>query len=200
MNMENLLKTSDIFSTLKVEKILFEAEYPILFSCIMHNDVYIFICHECQNKSIKWIASKTTYSILIKLLEDKITIREAFLRCSDRKLLIEYHEGIITISDVLKEQVPDSYLPTDGEYMDSEVGEFDDEIKYYSFKNQKRKELKEHILFESFFNDNCDYISNYRFIDGVQYITARSLLKAIARTDTIKQKPRLKKEIYKAKK
>jgi formate/nitrite transporter FocA (FNT family) len=65
---------------LKIEKILFEADYPILFSCTIHNDVYIFICHECQNKSIKWIASKTTYSILNKLLEDKITIREAFLR------------------------------------------------------------------------------------------------------------------------
>ena len=50
----------------------------------------MFICHFVNSEKIEWIGTRTKYDNLINLLENRITIREAFLNVTDNKILIEY--------------------------------------------------------------------------------------------------------------
>lgn len=63
----------------------------------------------------------------MKLLENKITVQEAFLNGADEKLLIEYNGKDVQCNSIVKEQIPVELLPTAGEYMDAEEDEFVEE-------------------------------------------------------------------------
>ena len=66
-------------------------KYPVLFTCKNDKDIYLFICYYVNSEKIKWIGTRTTYDNLIDLLENKITIRDAFLNVTNNKIMIEYN-------------------------------------------------------------------------------------------------------------
>ncbi len=131
MNIDN-----NNIGNLKYDKILFESYYPILFTCLnKDNDLFLCVC--CQNnKDIKkWLITKTSPEIIIKLLSDQITIRESFLKFTDIQLSITIDLGgkkSVVINDDNDWNPENSiYLPDKDEYMDVEKDEFIDEIKHY---------------------------------------------------------------------
>ncbi len=79
-------------------------------------------------KIVKWIGTKTNYDTLIKLLQNKITIREAFLEVNKEKIVIEYDGQDVLYNVVDKTLVPLELLPTDEEYMNAEEDEYAEEI------------------------------------------------------------------------
>lgn len=131
MNIENILRKVDGFSEIRIEKLLFESTYPILFSCKLKEKVFLFICHAANSVSMKWIATETTYENLISLLKDKITIREAFMNCSNTKFMMSYDGSKTECNKCFATDIPDYILPTDGEKMDVEEDDFNEEIIYY---------------------------------------------------------------------
>lgn len=131
MNIENILRKVDGFSEVRIEKVLFESNYPILFSCTLNEKVFLFICYTANSTSMKWIATETTYENLISLLKDQITIREAFMNCSNTKFMISYDGSKTECYKCLATDIPDYILPTNGEKMDVEEDEFEQEIIYY---------------------------------------------------------------------
>ena len=133
MNIEKLFERVDCFKNIKMDVILFESTYPIMFTCRDEDDIYLFICCIMNSKSVKWIGTTTSYEILISLLKDKITIQEAFLADDVRKIIIEYYGGEDSIhySRVDCSEIPKEWLPTAGEYMDVEENEFQEEIKLF---------------------------------------------------------------------
>lgn len=135
MKVEKILKKIPMFKNLKLDTILFESKYPVLFTCVKENEVYLFSCCLVTAKIMKWIGTKTDYDTLIQLLQDKLTIREAFLNVSEEKIIIEYngHETNYIIVD--KNSVPSELLPTSGEYMDAEEDEFAEEIATFKERN-----------------------------------------------------------------
>lgn len=134
MNIEDILRKVDGFSEVRIEKVLFESTYPILFSCTSNERVFLFICYAASSTSMKWIATETTYENLILLLKDQITIREAFMNCSNTKFIISYDGNETECYKCLATDIPDHILPTDGEKMGVEEDEFEQEITYYSQK------------------------------------------------------------------
>lgn len=76
-------------------------------------------------EKIKWIGTRTTYDNLIDLLENKITIRDAFLNGTNNKIMIEYDGKEVEYELKKSSEIPDEILPTVGEYMDAEEGEYE---------------------------------------------------------------------------
>ena len=83
---------------------------------------------------MNWIATQVDYKTLIDLLTNKITIRDSFLKGCEIKLMVSYDGKETKYCEVKKEDISEDILPTDGEYMDAEIGEFDEEIEYYKNK------------------------------------------------------------------
>ena len=114
MKVEKILKQVPIFKDLTLDIILFESTYPVLFTCKDGNEVYLFSRCLVNAKVVKWIGTKTNYETLIQLLQDKITIREAFLNVTKDKIIIEYDGKNVQYKTFDKELVPSELLPSAG--------------------------------------------------------------------------------------
>lgn len=133
MNVQTLFRKIDILKNVSMDVVLFESKYPVLFTCKDEGKIYLFICCLVNSKIAKWIGTETRYETLIELLEDKIPIRDAFLKDDVKKMIIEY-DGIqkcISCNQINGSEIPESLLPTVGEYMEAEDGEFDEEIQIF---------------------------------------------------------------------
>ncbi len=142
MNVEKIFRNIPDFQDIVLDVILFESKYPVMFTCKNGNDIYLFICCLSNADEMEWIGTKTTYENLIELLENKITIREAFLNVTENKIVISYNGREVARKIVNCRNIPENFLPTAGEYMDAEEDEYSDEIA--SFK--KRVLNVEHII------------------------------------------------------
>lgn len=134
MNVEKIFNNTKMFNKIKMDTILVEDKYPVLFTCRDKNDTYLFICCFVNSKVIKWIGTKIKCETLIELLKNEITIRAAFAGNYDEKLLIEYSEleENTSVKKVHPNMIPENYLPTGASYMDAEEGEFEEEIRIFS--------------------------------------------------------------------
>lgn len=128
MDVEKILRKIPGFSQIKLDVILFEGAYPILFTCKSESDIYMFICCEFDGKNVKWIATKTDYKNLINLLRDKISIRESFLNGSNTMFAIDFNGVDVLCKELLKSEINSNILPSAGQYMGAEKGEFFEEI------------------------------------------------------------------------
>ena len=118
---------------LYVDRILFEAYYPVLFSCKNdRNDIFIVVC--CQNnvQGIKWMVGKTTPLDIVRMLRNEITIRELITEYTSVKFSIDYKDKKYTCKYEPEEWKEDSiYLPKEDSYIMAEPGEFDKDIEYF---------------------------------------------------------------------
>lgn len=124
------------FGELYIDRIFFEANAPILFSCKnAENQLFLSVCCVSNSTMNKWLVSKICIDTLIELLSDKITIRDAFLNSSKYKYtIIQQRENVQILSneDCPNDWSSDSiFLPTADEYIDAEDDEFVDDIAYF---------------------------------------------------------------------
>ena len=139
MTIEEVFRNVSECCSMELDQILVEGKYPILFTCTDQNDVYLFDCYSFDNTGMRWLGTKTDYSTLIDLLENKITIRDSFLAVSSVKIVIEFDGKNARCHRIPQSQIPDSILPTAGEYMDAEDEEFDEEIDIFNDRLRTRK-------------------------------------------------------------
>ena len=142
MKIEKIFRKIPDFQKVILDTILFESKYPVLFTCKNDKDIYLFICCLVNSEKIKWIGTRTTYDNLIDLLENKITIRDAFLNVTNNKIMIEYDGKEVEYELKKSSEIPDEVLPTVGEYMDAEEGEYEEEIVEF----QKRNKNIEYVI------------------------------------------------------
>lgn len=131
MKIEQVFSRIKEFSEMKMDTILFECQYPVLFTCINKGKVYLFSCCTVNSQIMKWIGTETDYSTLINLLKNRITIYDAFQNVTDTKVLIEFDGSNVNCKWKHKSLIPQQLLPTKGEYMDAEEDEFEEEIKTF---------------------------------------------------------------------
>lgn len=131
MKIEKILNKIPDFNNIILDTVLFESKYPVMFTCKNGNDIYLFICYQVNAEKIAWIATKTTYENLIDLLENKITIRDAFLDITEDKIMISYNGQKVDYKTVKKGDIPDDFLPAAGEYMDAEEDEYAEELAVF---------------------------------------------------------------------
>lgn len=136
MKIENIFRTIPGFQNIVLDTILFESKYPVMFTCKNEGDVYLFICCLVTADTVEWIGTKTTYGNLVALLENKVTIREAFLKVTDNKIIVKYNGKNVEYKIEKGSKIQDHLLPAADEYMDAEEDEYTEEIK--EFKKRDR--------------------------------------------------------------
>lgn len=139
MKIETIFRNITDFQSIILDKILFENSYPVMFTCKNKEDVYLFICCLVTADIVKWIGTKTTYDNLIELLENKITIRDAFLNVTEDKMVINYNGKKVEYSVENGRSLPEKILPAAGEYMDAEEDEYIEEIAEFKRRNSNRE-------------------------------------------------------------
>lgn len=124
------------------DKVLFETHYPILFTVIdAKENLYLCVCCQYNSSGRKWLITNTTAALVVSLLRNRITIRDAFLYSNRVRISItdSVNGMVITENDVHDWDAQNSImLPDAGELIDAEDGEFDDEIEYYQNKMEAR--------------------------------------------------------------
>lgn len=135
MKIENIFRKIKGFDNITLDVVLFEAQYPVMFTCKNGGKIYLFICCLVNAEKMEWIGTRTTYDNLIDLLKNKVTIREAFLNTTENKIIIDYNGKTVNYKNVHKDNIPDKLLPTIGEYMDAEEGEYEKEINLFMNRN-----------------------------------------------------------------
>lgn len=127
--------TIDGLVNLKIDVVLFESYYPILFTCINEKkELFLCVCCQSNSQGRKWMITKTTPKVVIEMLNNKIMLRKAFLEFPKIQITVFEQGGIISI--IKNDEAEWDYdssksLPDKDEYMDSEEGEFEEEISYY---------------------------------------------------------------------
>lgn len=141
--MKDFMKIESI-GTLKIDRILFESYVPILFTCANEkNDTFLCVCCQANEKGKKWLITRTSPQIIINLLKDKITIRDAFLAFKDVQItVISNGDETQIIKQDEENWNPETSrsLPSKGEFMEAEEGEFEDEIRHYEQMLQNKLE------------------------------------------------------------
>ena len=122
------------YGKLYIDRILFESNFPIVFTCKNDADE-IFICVCCQNniKGCKWLVGKTDAINIIRMLKDELTLRELVRGYSSGRISVDYSDGEYRVEYNNSAWNEDSiYLPKEDSYMFADEGEFADDISYYS--------------------------------------------------------------------
>ena len=143
-----------------VDRILYESYEPILFTT-KNNKNEIFICVSASDKKDKkvWLLRKTTPQIIIELLSDKITIRNAFLKSIGTKYTINLtNEYEVLENDLVSWSEGENSLLPVNEVMEVEENEFEEELLYFQALNMQILENIE----TSYEYDGYITVSNYK--------------------------------------
>ena len=132
--MEDFMEVGEL-GRLKIDKIIFESFYPILFTCVNEKQqLFLCVCCQANEEGKKWLITRTTPQIMIDILTDRLTLREAFCKIKDIQYTVLHNSNKIKIINGDKNDwdYEKSYiLPDKDEYLEAEEGEFDEEIAYY---------------------------------------------------------------------
>lgn len=135
MKIEKIFRSIPDFNNIELDMVLFESRYPVMFTCKNGEEIYLFICCLMNNVKAEWIGTQTTNENLIELLENKITIRDAFMNITENKIVIEYNGQNVKCKIEKGCNIPEILLPTVGEYMDAEEDEYIEEIAILKKRN-----------------------------------------------------------------
>jgi hypothetical protein len=165
--MKKVFYETQKYGKLYIDKILFETYLPILFTCKNDmNDIFICVCCQDNENGKKWLISETDGKVMVELLQNKLSIREAFLKNVGLKLSIFFDGQNYREEYDNSDWTPDSiYLPKPDSYIDAEDDEYAEEIEYFMSWHK--------IEYNSSVNIKCDKIlnpvqlSNDLFIDDI---------------------------------
>lgn len=115
---------------LEIDQIFVEYIYPVLFTCIDESDnLYIVACYSADAEKAEWIIAETSPEDVIKLLTNKLSIREMFMKSVCWTAIQYAGAEYPTCTKTAFANLDPKVLPTAGEYMDADPDEFDEEIK-----------------------------------------------------------------------
>lgn len=124
-----------MLGSLKIDRVLFESYHPLLFTCLdEYNNLFLCVCCHANNNEQKWLITNVSPQTILDLLNDKITIRDSFLKEKGNKYTIIYrnHEYFVEENNKFDwDQETSQSLPTPGEYIESDENEFVEEINHY---------------------------------------------------------------------
>ncbi len=128
------------YKNLKIDKIFLEFEnIPVLFSCTDDSDaLFLCLCNEIRKKQ-RWVIAKISPEDLAKMLEDKITIYEAFQAANEPKFIVDYEPTIsqeLNVQETSFNDMKPEDLPDKDEFLENQ-GEFTEYIsELYSLVSQ----------------------------------------------------------------
>lgn len=158
---------------------LVEANYPVLFTCYdIQKQPYLCACINVQKNHAEWIVAETNLGTLKNLLSNKITIRES-LCVNDSVYFIERTDGTVEVTKVDYKKLPENYLPTAGEYMDADEGEFDYELAHFEEVYSEQIITLKHLHYifkETILNCVVDYARTNTILNSYSSSDTESIL------------------------
>lgn len=139
---------TDRYGKFYYDKILFEAQYPIIFSCKNeYGEIFIGVCCQYNEQAHRWLLGKTEPTNIVRVLRDEMTIRQLLTEYCSKRMSVAYMNGAYVMDYHSDDWEKDSiYLPKKDSYMWAEPGEFDEEIEYFlSIKNNLNYEPGSYI-------------------------------------------------------
>lgn len=137
-----LEKLNEREGDLYYDQILFDGPHPMLFTCTSEQG-NLFLVSRCKSdyNSTEWLVSRVPEAAVIAMLQDRITVREAFLNETQGLFLVAHAVGADkpVVREVTKEEVPQEVLPTMGEYWDADEHECDEEIEELEWRMKQKK-------------------------------------------------------------
>ena len=132
MNVEKILQSVSELKGIRLDMVLFEAKYPIIFTCKKENQKYLFSCCAYSSNDVKWIGVKTDSNTVLKMLQNEITVREAFLKDEGKLMVISYNGQKVICEFLDKDGVSPELLPVEEMYFEAEEGELQEEMEKLS--------------------------------------------------------------------
>ena len=120
-----------LIGDLDVDFIIFQADYPVLFTCKdICDNIYLCVCCEVREQQ-RWIVSPIKSSTIVGMLENKITLYDAFKFGNGKRYIItwEFESKVEDVKVVDFSDIDLLDLPVQGEYFEAEEHEFDDYIE-----------------------------------------------------------------------
>ncbi len=85
---------------LEIETVLVEMNEPVFFICKNEKeDLFLCSCCQANKNGKKWLITKTSPDIIVKILKDEITLREAFYVFKDIQISVYAFDGDIKITE-----------------------------------------------------------------------------------------------------
>lgn len=205
--MEDFMEVGEL-GRLKIDKIIFESFYPILFTCVNEKQqLFLCVCCQANEEGKKWLITRTTPQIMIDILTDRLTLREAFCKIKDIQYTVLHNSNKIKIINGDKNDwdYEKSYiLPDKDEYLEAEEGEFDEEIAYYqeilestnlNLSCTIEKVISEYIssfVVKSYCNYidtiTCDFNESYAITSKMESLNQNELSRCLIRENDINEK------------
>lgn len=116
------------YGNLYIEQILFEDEYPILFTLHNRNNSIKFICSCCEIRNEqRWILTPVDIQNLIPMLRDKMTIHDLFSSSRYDSFIVRWYKGNkeFNYTKITSGFLPEEDLPRKGYYLEAD-GEFEE--------------------------------------------------------------------------
>ena len=115
------------YGNLSVEQVLVEYVYPLL-SVLKDSAGSRFICMCFDTRGTQqWLIAPISPSNLIKLLTNRLTLKDSFVKDTDTVVYAfrNYETKTDSFLPMAPEKVPQEYLPEDSEYLDAEPDEWE---------------------------------------------------------------------------
>lgn len=141
MKSNNQFITFENRNHLVIEKVLIDIDGPVLFvSKDISNDFYLCACINSYELPIEYLVVKTDKKTLLKMIENKITMYEAFKTPIDN-MYLKIFKYYGTKSDELMyiDNISDDDLPTEGVYFELDT---EKDIREYILKLKNYKEFR----------------------------------------------------------
>ena len=120
---EALFPKTKLLPELYEKEVLAELLYPFLFSCSdKAGHTYLCSCYQKDGDSARWLLTRVEDETIDRMLNDEITMREAFLIDGDSlyTLIIRANTSDYEVEQYTKETIPEDILPTVGYFFGKE--------------------------------------------------------------------------------
>lgn len=144
------------------ERVFLDMGEPLLFVCVgADNKRYLGVCCHAERRHKKWLLAETDLDTIIQMLQDKITIRDAFLHVNKQKYTIIKEADCdpqIIENDYEDWDADNSiYLPDAGEYMEAEPGEFEEDIMWFTSDSRIKRMMSYAGMLSNCVSRNFEY-------------------------------------------
>ena len=120
---EILFPKTQLLPELYEKEVLTELLYPFLFSCSDESgNTYLCSCYQKDGDSARWLLTRVEEETVSRMLNDEITMREAFLVDGNSlyTMILRSNTSDYEVEQYTRDTLPEDILPTAGYFFGKE--------------------------------------------------------------------------------
>lgn len=138
---------------LEMDYIFFENGYPVLFTCKNDERMFLCVCRTIIDEQ-KWVIAEIGLNTLVELMENKISIRDAFKKDNINACIVHWTKNnpIEKYDVVVPEKISDGDLPEEDIFLD----DYEESIEYLT---EIKNRIGEYLYVE--YSNDSDIIESF---------------------------------------